>query len=170
MWDLRFKSYERFTIIIPSWPNLNLQDTATQPPCSLQAAGSMASRLSKVRILALSRQLHSWTDLKLIQVSISQREFRLNLPWNQATDKLVVSREVIRSACPGLGILPYHAFYRNSRNSKTRYHLDCKELACHVVGLSLLLATKPNLCSNLYPCSKLYLCNKAFYSEVKQEQ
>ena len=56
-----------------------------------------------------------------------------------------------------------------SRNSKTRYHLDCKELACHVVGLSLLLATKPNLCSNLYPCSKLYLCNKAFYSEVKQE-
>ena len=36
------KSYNRFRIIIPTWPNLNYQDTATQPPCSLQADCSVA--------------------------------------------------------------------------------------------------------------------------------
>ena len=34
MCDLRFLSYKRFKIIIPTWPNFNLQDTATLPPPS----------------------------------------------------------------------------------------------------------------------------------------
>ena len=38
MCDVRFQSYGHFKNIIPTWLNLNLPDTAAQPPCSLEAA------------------------------------------------------------------------------------------------------------------------------------